>query len=133
MSWSLTVNSTWSFVFVAFTVGSPATTGRTDKRQIAERVRIIGGSSGMGLVYGNLSRGKRESYPERVKSFLAPPAELPPAPRLPGWDQPFRIGGVELASRFTLAPLAGYTNLPFRMSVRDVGGVGLCTTDLVNA
>src|SRR5215213_12014452 len=60
-------------------------------------------------------------------------AELPPPPRLPGWDRPLRIGSAELASRFTLAPLAGYTNLPFRMSVRDVGGVGLCTTDLVNA
>jgi nifR3 family TIM-barrel protein len=37
------------------------------------------------------------------------------------------------ASRFNLAPLAGYTNLPFRLSVREIGGVGLCTTDLVNA
>lgn len=64
----------------------------------------------------------------------APPlTEIPPPPALPGWDRPLRIGTVELASRFTLAPLAGYTNLPFRMSVRDVGGVGLCTTDLVNA
>jgi nifR3 family TIM-barrel protein len=32
-----------------------------------------------------------------------------------------------------LSPLAGYTNLPFRLVVREVGGVGLCTTDLVNA
>jgi tRNA-dihydrouridine synthase B len=93
----------------------------------------------VGLVYrtwgsvGSLSLRKTESYPERVKSFLATPAELPPPPRLPGWDRPLRLGSVELASRFTLAPLAGYTNLPFRMSVRDVGGVGLCTTDLVNA
>jgi len=46
---------------------------------------------------------------------------------------PFRIGGIELASRFTLAPLAGYTNLPFRLCIRDVGGCGLATTDLVNA
>src|SRR4051812_49538386 len=60
-------------------------------------------------------------------------ADIPPPPVLPGWDQPLRIGPVELASRFTLAPLAGYTNLPFRMSVRDIGSVGLCTTDLVNA
>jgi len=58
--------------------------------------------------------------------------DLPPPPALAGWDRPLRIGAVELASRFTLAPLAGYTNLPFRLSVRDVGGVGLCTTDLVN-
>src|SRR2546421_8851424 len=61
------------------------------------------------------------------------PTEIPPPPALPGWDRPLRLGSVELASRFTLAPLAGYTTLPFRMSVRDVGGVGLCTTDLVNA
>jgi len=46
---------------------------------------------------------------------------------------PLRYAGVELASRFTMAPLAGYTNLPFRMSVRDVGSCGLATTDLVNA
>src|SRR5829696_335606 len=48
------------------------------------------------------------------------------------WRSPLRIGGVELASRFTLAPLAGYTNLPLRMSLREVGGLGLATTDLVN-
>jgi len=66
-------------------------------------------------------------------SIHAPPtSEIPPPPRLPGWDRPLRIGPVELASRFTLAPLAGYTNLPLRMNIRDVGGVGLCTTDLVN-
>jgi len=59
-------------------------------------------------------------------------SDIPPPPALPGWDRPLRIGTVELASRFTLAPLAGYTNLPFRLSVREVGGVGLCTTDLVN-
>jgi len=59
-------------------------------------------------------------------------SDIPPPPALPGWDRPLRIGTVELASRFTLAPLAGYTNLPFRLSVREVGGVGLCTPDLVN-
>jgi nifR3 family TIM-barrel protein len=40
---------------------------------------------------------------------------------------------LELASRFLLSPLAGYTNLPFRLAVRELGGVGLATTDLVNA
>src|SRR4029079_3111213 len=43
-----------------------------------------------------------------------------------------KIGPVELASRYTLAPLAGYTNLAFRMAVRACGGLGLATTDLVN-
>ncbi len=49
------------------------------------------------------------------------------------YRSPLRIGNVELASRFTLAPLAGYTNLPLRLCIRDVGGCGLATTDLVNA
>lgn len=44
-----------------------------------------------------------------------------------------RIGRLELTSNLFLSPLAGYTNLPFRLVVREIGGVGLCTTDLVNA
>ncbi|HEY2329495.1 MAG TPA: tRNA dihydrouridine synthase DusB, partial [Verrucomicrobiae bacterium] len=44
-----------------------------------------------------------------------------------------QIGPLTLKSNLFLSPLAGYTNLPFRRVVREVGGVGLCTTDLVNA
>jgi nifR3 family TIM-barrel protein len=44
-----------------------------------------------------------------------------------------RIGTLTLASNLFLSPLAGYTNLPFRLVVRELGGVGLATTDLVNA
>src|SRR5262249_39677728 len=44
-----------------------------------------------------------------------------------------RWGSLQLASRYLLAPLAGYTNLAFRLAVRELGGVGLATTDLVNA
>ncbi|MCU0770960.1 MAG: tRNA dihydrouridine synthase DusB [Verrucomicrobia bacterium] len=43
------------------------------------------------------------------------------------------LGRLELSSNLFLSPLAGYTNLPFRRVVRELGGVGLCTTDLVNA
>src|SRR5215813_806534 len=43
------------------------------------------------------------------------------------------IGSLNLSSNLFLSPLAGYTNLPFRLVVRELGGVGLCTTDLVNA
>src|SRR4249920_214332 len=57
--------------------------------------------------------------------------ELPPPPAF--YREPIFLGNVRLASRFNLAPLAGYTNLPFRLSIREVGGVGLCTSDLVNA
>jgi tRNA-dihydrouridine synthase B len=44
-----------------------------------------------------------------------------------------QFGGLKLASNLFLSPLAGYTNLPFRLVVREAGGVGLATTDLVNA
>ncbi len=54
-----------------------------------------------------------------------------PAP--PIFDSPLRYGDLELPSRFHLAPLAGYTNLALRVSVRELGGLGLATTDLVNA
>ena len=47
--------------------------------------------------------------------------------------QPLSLGQLPLPSRFFLAPLAGYTSLAFRLAVRDCGGLGLATTDLVNA
>lgn len=43
------------------------------------------------------------------------------------------IGGRKIASRFFLAPLAGYTQLAFRVVIRRQGGLGLATTDLVLA
>jgi tRNA-dihydrouridine synthase B len=46
---------------------------------------------------------------------------------------PMQVGPLTLSSNLFLSPLAGYTNLPFRLVVREIGGVGLCTTDLVNA
>lgn len=46
---------------------------------------------------------------------------------------PFRFSQLELSSNLFLSPLAGYTNLPFRLIIREIGGAGLCTTDLVNA
>ncbi len=44
-----------------------------------------------------------------------------------------QLGSLPLRSNLFLSPLAGYTNLPFRLVIREVGGVDLCTTDLVNA
>src|SRR5438132_14188359 len=43
------------------------------------------------------------------------------------------LGPLTLQSNLFLSPLAGYTNLPFRLAVREVGGLDLATTDLVNA
>lgn len=53
------------------------------------------------------------------------------APRRP--VVPLRIGPHELESNLVLSPLAGYTNLPMRLTVREVGGLGWGVTDLVNA
>lgn len=50
-----------------------------------------------------------------------------------GQMPPLAYGPLTLPSRYLLSPLAGFTNLPFRRIVREIGGVGLCTTDLVNA
>src|SRR5205085_6397927 len=47
--------------------------------------------------------------------------------------EPLQIGRLTIPSRFFLAPLAGYTSLAFRLAVRQCGGLGLATTDLVNA
>jgi tRNA-dihydrouridine synthase B len=46
--------------------------------------------------------------------------------------QPIYFGSLRLASRYLLSPLAGYTNMPFRLAIRELGGLGLATTDLVN-
>lgn len=46
---------------------------------------------------------------------------------------PLRVGNRTLATRYFLAPLAGYTHLAFRQVIRDRGGLGLATTDLVQA
>jgi nifR3 family TIM-barrel protein len=44
-----------------------------------------------------------------------------------------RIGSLELSSNLFLSPLAGYTNLAFRLTLRELGGLGWATTELVNA
>lgn len=79
---------------------------------ISQPNHLIPGDS----IAGNSSAG-RESLP--VDGLL----------RQPG----INIGGRQLASRFFLAPLAGYTHLAFRVMLRRLGGLGLATTDLVQA
>ena len=43
-----------------------------------------------------------------------------------------RIGPVTLDSPLLLAPMAGHCDLAFRMLCRELGGVGLASTDLLN-
>lgn len=44
---------------------------------------------------------------------------------------PLKIGHVQLATNFLLAPIAGYCDLAFRLVARGCGGVGLACTDLL--
>ena len=48
-------------------------------------------------------------------------------------EPPLMIGRRQLPSRYCLTPLAGYTHLAFRSALRELGGLGLATTDLVHA
>ncbi len=43
-----------------------------------------------------------------------------------------RIGSVKLDTPLLLAPMAGHCDLPFRRLCRELGGVGLASTDLLN-
>jgi nifR3 family TIM-barrel protein len=65
-----------------------------------------------------------ERLNDREQSIPSPPEIV---------ARPLSLGNVELPSRFWLAPLAGYTSLAFRQAVRECGGLGHATTDLVNA
>ncbi|MEX0727270.1 MAG: tRNA dihydrouridine synthase DusB [Planctomycetaceae bacterium] len=69
---------------------------------------------------------------EGLSPRMAQPASVP-FPSFVKKSQPLQYGKLTLKTRYLLAPLAGYTNLPFRRIVRALGGVGLATTDLVNA
>ena len=44
---------------------------------------------------------------------------------------PIRIGPLQLPTNLLLAPIAGYTDLSFRLIARRFGGVGLACTDLL--
>ena len=59
------------------------------------------------------------------------------AGRIPGPPaiarEPMALGDIPLPSRFFLSPMAGYTSLAYRLALRKLGGLGLVTTDLVNA
>ncbi|MFO0810646.1 MAG: tRNA-dihydrouridine synthase [Gemmataceae bacterium] len=64
-----------------------------------------------------------------MSALLTPPI-VPPRPQFAG---PVFLGSRAMPSRYFLAPLAGYTNLALRRTLREVGGLGLATSDLVNA
>ena len=46
---------------------------------------------------------------------------------------PVAVGDVRLANNLLLAPMAGYTNVAFRLIAKEVGGCGLVATEMVAA
>lgn len=46
---------------------------------------------------------------------------------------PLRLRGLLLRNNLTLAPMAGFTNLAFRLIAKEVGGCGLVATEMVAA
>jgi tRNA-dihydrouridine synthase B len=44
-----------------------------------------------------------------------------------------RFHDLEIESPLMLSPMSGFTNLPFRVAIRSVGGLSVTTTDFVNA
>ncbi|MEE2912231.1 MAG: tRNA-dihydrouridine synthase, partial [Planctomycetota bacterium] len=44
-----------------------------------------------------------------------------------------QIGSVKLESPVFLAPMAGITDVPFRLLCRELGGVGLACSELLNS
>jgi tRNA-dihydrouridine synthase B len=58
--------------------------------------------------------------------------DIPMAVRALEQCTPENFAGREVASRYFLSPLAGYTHLAFRRVIRELDGLGLATTDLVH-
>ena len=47
-------------------------------------------------------------------------------------NESLKIGGLALQSPVWLAPMAGYTDLPFRVGIRSLGGLGLAFTEMLS-
>ncbi|HET6422410.1 MAG TPA: tRNA-dihydrouridine synthase, partial [Planctomycetaceae bacterium] len=62
---------------------------------------------------------------DAASSVMPTPVESP--------EPLLKIGSRIMPSRYFLAPLAGYTHLALRLTLRELGGLGLATTDLVLA
>src|SRR4051812_7768730 len=72
---------------------------------------------------GLYHHGQRDDF---VRRLVIRPAPL-------NVRREMRLGPYDLASNLCLSPLGGYTTLPFPLTLRDWGGWGWVTTDLVNA
>ncbi|MGF1678050.1 MAG: tRNA dihydrouridine synthase DusB [Candidatus Methylacidiphilales bacterium] len=51
----------------------------------------------------------------------------------PSESRGVQIKNLTLATPLMLSPMSGFTNLPFRVAIRSLGGLSVATTDFVNA
>ena len=51
---------------------------------------------------------------------------------MPAHAATLRVGPLAPHANLFISPLAGYTNLLLPLTLRELGGLELCTTDLVN-
>lgn len=65
-----------------------------------------------------------------IVSRRPPDAAAPAANR---YIHPVAIGGLRLANNLLLAPMAGFTNVAFRLIAKEVGGCGMVATEMVAA
>jgi tRNA-dihydrouridine synthase B len=102
---------------------------RLDNLLLQVRQKIV--VSGSGFPCASLRRmGRLPLNPPAATDWSI---ALPKDPHFVIFRIAMRLGSLELSSNLFLSPLAGYTNLPFRLTLRELGGLGLATTDLVNA
>ena len=79
-------------------------------------------------LHGDDRRGRRDAYPDRTASHPCP-QRLNDKPPL---TDPFEIGGVRIANRVLLAPLAGIGNWFVRLQARR-HGAGLAVSEMVSS
>ncbi|MBA3684646.1 MAG: tRNA-dihydrouridine synthase [Planctomycetes bacterium] len=60
------------------------------------------------------------------------PDPQPPTP-VSRYIHPLSIGGLRLENNLCLAPMAGFTNVAFRLIAKEVGGCGLVASEMVAA
>jgi len=110
--------------------GIDATEGRWfSLRSRDPYVRVASPAGPQARLYGwqNARLHVKRAHRFRSSYSLLSPGAMCYDPRV------MRLGSLELKSNLFLSPLAGYTNLPFRLTLREIGGLDLATTDLVNA
>jgi nifR3 family TIM-barrel protein len=80
-----------------------------------------------------MTAGEDMKEPAEPSSPVCYLAESDLAPAANRYVHPLAIGDVRLRNNLCLAPMAGFTNVAFRLIAKEVGGCGLVATEMVAA